>query len=318
MGEIVLVMPEQYRNSSAWESVENTVGKAQYGLPQEEPAFNIVSVNANDFSSIFKTHRNILFADISTSHKQAASELKRNVFAKGQLMIKITVPDTGSFAAFMQTYGQSISVLFQQEEIERLAEKNSKAGNKELAAKIRSAYGISLCPEEGYALSKEDSNFFWLRSEKGRNLGGYEHQVSKGILVYWYSYTDTSMFSTEKLLAVKDSIGKRYISGSQPNSYMVTSYKLMPPEAKRLTYRPAAGATGENAKVSLPKIFAIEIRGLWRMENDFMGGPFISLSMLDEKRGRILTAEGYVFAPQFDKINYLREVEAVIKTVRVD
>jgi hypothetical protein len=26
-----------------------------------------------------------------------------------------------------------------------------------------------------------------------------------------------------------------------------------------------------------------ELRGLWKVENDFMGGPFVSLSTLDEK-----------------------------------
>ena len=60
----------------------------------------------------------------------------------------------------------------------------------------------------------------------------------------------------------------------------------------------------------------MEIRGLWRMENDFMGGPFISLTCLDEKNNTLITAEGYVFAPQFDKLLYLHEVEAMVKSIK--
>ena len=43
--------------------------------------------------------------------------------------------------------------------------------------------------------------------------------------------------------------------------------------------------------------FALEVRGLWKMENDFMGGPFYSLTIVDEARGRLLTVEGYAYAP---------------------
>ena len=59
--------------------------------------------------------------------------------------------------------------------------------------------------------------------------------------------------------------------------------------------------------------FALEVRGLWKMENDFMGGPFYSLTVVDESRGRLLTMEGYAYAPYFDKRPYIRELEGVIK-----
>jgi hypothetical protein len=59
--------------------------------------------------------------------------------------------------------------------------------------------------------------------------------------------------------------------------------------------------------------FALEVRGLWKMENDFMGGPFYSLTIVDEARGRLITVEGYAYAPYFDKRPYIREVEGVVR-----
>ena len=53
--------------------------------------------------------------------------------------------------------------------------------------------------------------------------------------------------------------------------------------------------------------FASELRGLWRIEGDYMGGPFYSLTAYDERR-RIATVEGYAYA-FFDKREYMREVE---------
>jgi hypothetical protein len=51
------------------------------------------------------------------------------------------------------------------------------------------------------------------------------------------------------------------------------------------------------------------------MENAFMGGPFVSVTTYDERRGMIVTVEGFVFAPKFDKREYLREVEACVKSM---
>ena len=58
---------------------------------------------------------------------------------------------------------------------------------------------------------------------------------------------------------------------------------------------------------------AAEIKGLWRMENDFMGGPFYSLTMYDKDNARLVTVEGYAYAPYFDK-EHMREIEGIVKT----
>ena len=55
-----------------------------------------------------------------------------------------------------------------------------------------------------------------------------------------------------------------------------------------------------------------QVQGCWRMENDKMGGPFISYSWLNSEKTKIITAQGYVYAPNFEKSKYLREIEAVI------
>jgi len=61
--------------------------------------------------------------------------------------------------------------------------------------------------------------------------------------------------------------------------------------------------------------FVTEMRGLWETVGDFMGGPFISWSFVDEKRSRIVTAFGYVYAPKVAKRNPIRKVESVLKTI---
>jgi hypothetical protein len=48
-----------------------------------------------------------------------------------------------------------------------------------------------------------------------------------------------------------------------------------------------------------------------------MGGPFVSLSTVDEERRELITVEGFVYAPQFNKRDYLRELEAIVFSLRI-
>lgn len=59
---------------------------------------------------------------------------------------------------------------------------------------------------------------------------------------------------------------------------------------------------------------AKELRGLWRMEGYFMGGPFYALAFYNPNNGMQYMLEGYAYAPQFDKAPLIREIEAIAKS----
>jgi len=56
------------------------------------------------------------------------------------------------------------------------------------------------------------------------------------------------------------------------------------------------------------------MRGLWKVQNDFMGGPFVNVSFLDSVNNRIICMDAYVYRPNKDKRELLRELEAVMYT----
>ena len=55
-----------------------------------------------------------------------------------------------------------------------------------------------------------------------------------------------------------------------------------------------------------------EMRGLWEVHKDYMGGPFISHSFYSPDGKDIIVLEAFVYAPKYDKRNYLRQVESII------
>ena len=66
------------------------------------------------------------------------------------------------------------------------------------------------------------------------------------------------------------------------------------------------------------KHYAILIRGLWTAVNDFMAGPFILNVVLDQERQRVIYMMGYVYAPEEEKRNLLRQVESVVFSMQLE
>ena len=53
------------------------------------------------------------------------------------------------------------------------------------------------------------------------------------------------------------------------------------------------------------------------MNGAAMGGPFYSHTRLDEINQRVITVEGFVFAPGTKKRNAIRQLEAAIYTMKL-
>ncbi|PKO95255.1 MAG: hypothetical protein CVU14_11815 [Bacteroidetes bacterium HGW-Bacteroidetes-9] len=57
---------------------------------------------------------------------------------------------------------------------------------------------------------------------------------------------------------------------------------------------------------------AVEMRGLWEVRKDFMGGPFVSYTFVDKKNNLVVTLDGYVYAPNEAKRDFLKQVQAIL------
>jgi len=138
-------------------------------------------------------------------------------------------------------------------------------------------------------------NFFWITND--------HHETLMNIVIYTYPYTDPNTFTYEFLIAKRDSIMKRNIPGQVPGSFMGTERQFATPIMREIAHN------GE---------YAVEIIGLWRMMNGgAMGGPFYSLTRLDEVNQRIVTIEGFLFAPGVRKRNAIRTLEAVVHSIQL-
>lgn len=270
-------------------------------LPQGEPRFDIVQFNRSQVSGVTRHHRNMLYVHLSTAIDTPRVEAERSKWASQQLVVDVYAGSIDAFDSLMRENGTSIVQKFNEYERQRLLSYYNFKKNGVVADSLWSAHRLKVTVPSDCDIAVDRSDFVWIKRQRQRPVSGTMHDVVQGVLLYHYPYVSDSAFSSRQILAVRDSVLKQHVPGPVEGSYMTTEY-LLPPE---------------HSVVRLNGEYAVESRGLWRTEGAVMGGPFISLTTLDEVNQRVVCAEGFVFAPNFDKREYLREVEAMIYSLEL-
>ena len=106
------------------------------------------------------------------------------------------------------------------------------------------------------------------------------------------------------LVSTRDRLLQRYVPGPSDGSFMTTEKEFVPPIVNYISNYP----TG----------FAAEMRGMWCLVGDYMAGPFISYTFPDNKTGKLVTLEGYVYYPNHDKRDDLLQLQSILYSVRVE
>ena len=301
-GEILVLAPAAFWKSVDADFLRSALNKEMEGLPAAEPFFTILEVNTEGFSDIFKTHRNILQLRVDATNKTSVN-VRHDIFAKQQLQVVITLNQESDLGAVVETQMDQILWLFHESELNRLISRNKAFGSKEINQEIVDLTGLNLTMQQDFVVAKKAQDLVWLRLDREKPIGGYQHQINQGILIYSRPYIDTAQFSDSSLFKWKNDINQLNVEGPS-GSHMTISTKLYTPVFKSINFHDQA---------------AKEMRGLWRMDGVkgvFMGGPFYALAFYAPTSQKQFMIEGYVYGPQFNKRAFIREVEAIIKSVQ--
>ena len=292
-GEVIVVTTEGQWKGKIGENYREILEANEDILPQPEPAFTVVHVPRDGFSKIFHTHRNIILTKVGPEYKEAKILVQNNVYATPQLLLNVVAPDNESAAKLILEKKDRILSLLIDAERKRITQNYKINLNGEIYQKLRKELNISLIVPATYEVALDTGNFIWLESKAP--------DLIQGIFIYYYDYTDTAMFSKKFQMDKRDALLKKYVPGPNAGSYMATE-TIISPIYSEFMYKDR---------------FYAELKGLWKLEGGFMGGPFVSVSTVDQKRNRIITIEGFVYAPKFTKRTYLRQMESIIYSLEI-
>jgi len=264
-----------------------------YGFPQYEPIFKVLHIGQSKFVGAFKTQREIFFVKINPKIKEPKIEIAKDEWAYPQIVIYLTAPSVESFVDVFKNRHDYFIQRYMKYERDRLQALFKTALDAKVIKKIQNKFGFSLEIPLGYYLAKTEPGFMWIRHEASL--------YSQGIIIISLPYVDTAQFSRDKILQRIQKFQQKYIPGPTNGSYMALDRKYMIPRAATIT--------------NFPTKYAVRIAGLWRVENDFMGGPFISYTFLNPKNKQIVTLFGYVYYPNHKKRDYMLQVESILYSV---
>lgn len=287
-GEIIVVMEKADWEGAPGSAVRELLACDCPFLPQKEPLYSLVNVTPGGFADLFKVHRNIVFFDIDSDKTEATVTCLKDIWAQPQCVINISAPEADGAVSVLKDNGRTIVNTIEQAERDRVIRNSILYEEKSIAPVVSGIFGGSPHFPMGYSLKKTGKDFAWIADEKQYSI--------QGILLYSYPAPDTDAMDVGDIIAHRNAVLKENVPGMFEGTYMTTS-TAMTPGIEYLKYR--------------GREFA-QVRGYWEVENDYMGGPFVSHSFYSEDGSRIIAVEAFVYAPKYDKRQYLRQVESIL------
>lgn len=231
----------------------------------------------------------------SLTESKAHTSIGYNKWATGQMLIYL-------FANSEEEIAKSIKNAFpiiqqkvvDHDKIQLDSYVYAKGENQGLTAKIESDFGIKMKIPLDYEIAKEveEENMLWLGKETP--------EARMYAMIKQMDYKGPDQITIENAKLFSNDFGKRYVSSSEPNSFMLLNDVDLP----MLEY--TKDINGNYAK---------EFRGIWEMENDFMGGPFIDYFIVDEEKGKLNFIMLFIFAPGKKKRDYMQGLEHMVNTI---
>lgn len=262
------------------------------GLPQGESAFKVSKVTSENYHRNLRFCRNIIMVNVDRTFTAPKMKFSRNVYSDPQIIMTMQAPDDKSLINFIRQNGDNIVDFFTKAEMNREIELLRKKHSLVIQEKVQKQFECDVWVPGELVKMKTGRDFFWATTDRG------ERDMS--FVVYSFPYTDVNTFTPEYFFDKRDSVMRENIPGPREGQYMQTA-------------RPYVSVTDSELRGRYAQI----ARGLWEMKDYDMGGPFVSVSRVDEKNQKVIVAEGFVYAPGDEKKNLMRRMEAAVYSLQL-
>ncbi len=288
-GEVIVVI-----DKGAWEgavgiTLRDTLAADYPFLPQAEPMYTLVNVAPSGFTNLFKVHRNIILVNINQNVVEPGVVFRHDVWAAPQCVIGVNAPDSETAVNLIKENSRMMVTALEQAERDRVIANAKRFEERAVTPPIEELIGGAPHFPSGYQLKSKNSEFLWVT---------YAPQYTQqSILAFKYPVVEgEDMMSRESLVTNINAMLERNVPGMFDNTYM-TIAPVMQPSVKYMKYK--------------GRDFA-EIRGLWDVHNDYMGGPFVAHAFYSKDGKDMIVLLAFVYAPKYDKRHYLRQIESLL------
>jgi len=322
--EIIVVVENMQERNFIKNAVDSIFVFPVPGLPQFESAFELRYIQIADFKNLYQKHLNILFVYDKEKDQRIIEYLNKNItsfdieneffksksdkWSSPQQLVFVSGQGHESIIQTIYQYANDMvemfdknskkrlhGIIYQRGDLTKLTQRMYK--NHQYRYDVPKNYQIIIEAYQGHNDSILNSTLtqglIWLRGETKKS--------NVNILSYSTELDEMLFENIQGLFDVKNRVG-RLVESEKEGAYMSIDTINMPYELKR---------------ISIDGKEAIEIRGLWQMENDWMGGPFIFYVIKDKKNNRMVFFDAFIYAPESKKKVFVKRLEVTLETIRL-
>jgi hypothetical protein len=324
-GEVFVVMDTTLWRGPAGDAVRNEIGTYISTLPAPEASFDLrqISLDGRTLDRI-KQSKNIVFvapltdtsnvgrfirgrlpeggADAIEAGGQVVAS-RPDLWRRNQRVFFVAAADTADLIRTLRQHGPAIRDSFNVVTRHRLTREMFRRGRQaDVETQLMDEHGFAVNVQHDYVIATDTTDFVWLR----RVLS----DTWRSLFVHYIDGADPTIITPQWVAETRDSLTERYIRGNLDG--WVEIDRRLPIEAEEIDF---LGRYGQ------------ELRGVWQMVgrdddgNRFQfaqAGAFLTYAFYDTATDRVYLIDGMIFAPGYDKREFLRQMEVIAHTFRTD
>ncbi len=323
-GKITVAIDSSHWAGPIGDAIRETLGGAILTLPAPEPAFDLqqVSIATDLMFETMKRQKNVVIVaplgDTTAEARflqarfgegvqnliesgESAVVSREDLWRRDQLVVYIAAASPDSVAAAIRAKSEDLLYVFNKITRERLTlEMFEKGRQEDIEQQLLKKHGFAVNGQHDYFVAVDTTNFVWLRRV-------ISSETWRSLFVYYEENGQPADLSPEWIYARRDSLTQRYMQGTQAGYVEIDRRRPLVTE-----------------NINFLDRYGFETRGLWQMVLDTegqtlqmgMGGSFVTYAFYDQESGRNYLIDGMIFAPGYEKREFLRQMEVIAHTFR--
>jgi len=247
----------------------------------------ISPINAQHETGTFL--RQILSPDVQTAIREDKSSVtwKKDVWAEDQLLMMVSGKDIESVVENLWMSSDRLYTALEESVLGSIQERVYSFGEREnVTQELAQKYGWSVKVPFGYRIIEAypDSGFVALAKDN----------PNRWLFVYWEDGVHPDQITEDWCIQKRDDITKRLFGGD----------RIVPGDVQ-VSQKEFAGQ------------LAVVLQGVWENEKEWKGGPFKSYAFLDIDNNRFFFIDMGLYAPNKQKLPYIRQVDLISQTFQI-
>ena len=327
-GEVTVIMDSTHWTGAPGEALRDNVAPWIETLPVSERYFELrhLELSERTFSRI-KDMKNVIIASSLSDSTNETSFLRRrlsdeaeqailngqtavvpkpDLWRRSQRIYYVAAATPDDLAQTFRSEGSGIRSTFKEVTLQRM-EQEMYEDERQFALEdtLMNRHDFAVNVQHDFQIAVDTTTategFVWLR----RILA----ETRREFFIYYAEDVGPDDITPEWIHATRDSLTRTHLRGNV-QGFVNIDYR-----------RPL-----ETTQLSFLDRYGFETRGLWYMaiEDDGPtdlqpvggGGPFVSYTFYDQATDRVYMLDGSVFAPDHDKLSFLRHMEVMARTFR--